>query len=193
MSRAYVALGGNLGGPAARIRAVFAELDRLPRCRLVRASSLYRTAPVGYADQPDFVNAVALLDTGLAPDALMRALLALEARHGRVRSLRNGPRTLDLDLLMYDQRRSDLDFLTLPHPRMHLRAFVLAPLVEIDPGCVIPGRGRADRLLAALDDTDTVSRLGTPDLGFDLLCRLGAGLVPGRAGDRDGSAAAAPA
>ncbi|MDD5364634.1 MAG: 2-amino-4-hydroxy-6-hydroxymethyldihydropteridine diphosphokinase [Gallionellaceae bacterium] len=180
MSRAHVALGGNLGNPAERLNRVFAELDRLPHSHLVQASSLYRSAPVGHADQPDFVNAVALLETSLSPYALMHELLELESRHGRVRSLVNGPRTLDLDLLLYDHREMQADHLTLPHPRMHLRRFVLAPLLEVDPDCVIPGRGRADLLLAGLDDQAEVHYLRPPalDTGFLALCNLGRGMVP---------------
>lgn len=177
---AHVALGGNLDNPAARLDRVFAELDRLPQSRLLRASSLYRTAPVGYADQPDFINAVAVLETSLSPHALMHELLELENRHGRVRTVKDGPRTLDLDLLLYGGRVLDFPHLRLPHPRMHQRAFVLAPLVEVDPGCVIPGHGRADVHLARLADREDVQWLrgAALDLGFMALCHLGRGMVP---------------
>lgn len=184
MSRAWVALGGNLDNPAARLDRVFGELDRLPGCQLLRASALYRTEPVGYADQPEFVNAVALLATTLSPHALMHELLELELRHGRVRTLRDGPRTLDLDLLLYDARTLDGPHLTLPHPRMHQRAFVLTPLLDVDPDCTIPGHGRADRLLAGLADRDGVRPLrpSAVDPGYLALRHLGRGMVHGAAG-----------
>ena len=151
MSRAFVALGGNVGGPATRLLAVMGEFDSLPHTRLLRASSLYRTAPVGYADQPDFINAVVLLETGLSPDALMDELLAMETRHGRVRHVRNGPRTLDLDLLLYDGLILDGDpALIVPHPRLHERAFALRPLLDIAPDISIPGHGLARNLPAAM-------------------------------------------
>ena len=141
MNTAYVALGANIGDPAATVLAAFAALSNLEDSRVVHTSSLYRTAPVGLKNQPDFINAVAALETGLAPEELLDALLDLEARFGRVRRDRNGPRTLDLDLLLYDDQFIDLPRLTLPHPRLHLRAFVLQPLAEITPDLVIPGRG----------------------------------------------------
>ena len=143
MPLAFVALGANLADPVHQVRAALESLARLPDCRLLRASSLYRTAPVGVAGQPDFINAVALLETTLAPHALLAALFAIETEFGRRRDYRNAPRTLDLDLLLYDELVLDSAELLLPHPRMHLRAFVLAPLLEIAPACVIPGRGTA--------------------------------------------------
>ena len=150
MHLAYVALGANLDDPVAQVRAAFEALRHLPQSRLTRTSSLYRTAPVGVHGQPDFINAVAQLETGLAPEELLDALLDLEARFGRVRRDRNGPRTLDLDLLLYDHIELDLPRLTLPHPRLHLRAFVLHPLAEIAPGLVIPGRGSVAAWLPAV-------------------------------------------
>jgi 2-amino-4-hydroxy-6-hydroxymethyldihydropteridine diphosphokinase len=147
--RACVALGSNLGDPVATVRTALEALESLPQSRLVAASSLYRTAPVGLKNQPDFINAVASLDTALVPLALLDALFAIEARFGRRRDFRHAPRTLDLDLLLYGDETRDEEHLTLPHPRMHERAFVLVPLVEIAPECVIPGRGRADRLIEA--------------------------------------------
>lgn len=127
------------------------ELDQVPDTRVVARSSLYRTAPVGYADQPAFVNAVAQVDTALSPKSLLRALLDLERRHGRRRSVPNAPRTLDLDLLLYGDRVLLDAELTLPHPRMHERAFVLAPLAEIAADEVVPGRGRVAELLDRVD------------------------------------------
>lgn len=151
MTTAFVALGANLEGPAQQVKQAIEELGRLPESRILRHSSLYRTAPVGLLEQPDFVNAVAQLETSLEPGPLLDALLALEARHGRLRSSPNAPRTLDLDLLLYGDRRQQDARLTLPHPRMHERAFVLVPLAEIAPGATVPGRGRVSDLLDRLD------------------------------------------
>ncbi|HZX31016.1 MAG TPA: 2-amino-4-hydroxy-6-hydroxymethyldihydropteridine diphosphokinase [Rhodocyclaceae bacterium] len=150
MNTAYIALGANIGDPAATVRAAFAALSGLPGMRLAAASSLYRTAPVGLANQPDFINAVARVETTLEPQALLQALLALEADFGRIRLERNGPRTLDLDLLLYGDRVLDTPDLILPHPRLHLRAFVLAPLAEIAPDLTIPGRGTVAAWLPAV-------------------------------------------
>jgi 2-amino-4-hydroxy-6-hydroxymethyldihydropteridine diphosphokinase len=143
MHTAFIALGSNLDGPEERVRQGIAALAGLPQSRLAAASSLYRSAAVGYADQPDFINAVAQISTALAPQALLAALLGLERHYGRERSFRNAPRTLDLDLLLYDAQRIAEPGLVVPHPRMHQRAFVLAPIVEIAPDCVIPGVGPA--------------------------------------------------
>ena len=150
MSLAYIALGANLADPVAQIRAAFTALAELPESRLLRASSLYRTAPVGVHGQPDFINAVAAVDTTLAPQALLDALFAIEAQFGRRRDYHLAPRTLDLDLLLFDDQVIDSPTLHLPHPRLHLRAFVLAPLVELAPDCRIPGRGLAAAWLAAV-------------------------------------------
>ena len=150
MSIAYIALGANLGDPATTVRAAFGALANLPESRVLHCSSLYRTAPVGLADQPEFINAVAKLATTLAPEALLDALHEIEQRFGRVRAERNGPRTLDLDLLLYDDQFIDLPRLTLPHPRLHLRAFVLQPLAEIAPDLAIPGRGTVAAWLPAV-------------------------------------------
>ena len=143
MHLAYVALGANLDDPVAQVRAAFEALRHLPQSRLTRTSSLYRTAPVGVHGQPDFINAVAQLETDLDAAALLDALLAIEASFGRRRDFHLAPRTLDLDLLLFDDAVIDTPRLTLPHPRMHLRAFVLAPLLEIAPASIIPGRGTA--------------------------------------------------
>ena len=148
--RAYVALGANIGAPVQHLRAAVVDLAALPGTRVVARSSLYRSAPVGLVDQPDFINAVVAVDTGLAPLALLRALLAIEARHGRVRSIPNAPRTLDLDLLMHGDTIMAGAELTLPHPRMHERAFVLLPLLEIAPDVQLPGLGAARSFLPAV-------------------------------------------
>jgi 2-amino-4-hydroxy-6-hydroxymethyldihydropteridine diphosphokinase len=149
---ATIGLGANLDDPAAQVEYALAELDRLPASRLVARSRLYASAPVGYVDQPDFINAVAQVETALAPRALLAALLDIEHRQGRERSFRNAPRTLDLDLLLYGAAHFHEHGLTLPHPRMHERAFVLRPLVEIAPDAVIPGRGRAAAWLPGCAD-----------------------------------------
>jgi 2-amino-4-hydroxy-6-hydroxymethyldihydropteridine diphosphokinase len=147
---AYIALGANLNRPARQIHAALKELGRLTDTRLVAASSLYRSAAAGYADQPDYINAVAKLRTALEAHALLDALLAIEQRHGRERTFKNAPRTLDLDILLYDRLALNHPGLHLPHPRMHERAFVLAPLLEIAPDCRIPGQGPCRDLLAGL-------------------------------------------
>lgn len=156
LHRAYVALGSNLTQPEAQVNQAFDALARLPDSRLLVRSSLYRSAPVGYADQPDFINAVAQIETRLAPHDLLQSLLGIEQEFGRVREFRNAPRTLDLDLLLYDDIRFHEPGLTLPHPRMHERAFVLLPLLEIDPICAIPGRGPARDWLVQCDDQSII-------------------------------------
>ncbi len=150
MSQAFIALGANLGDPAATIRAAFEALDSLPDSRLLASSALYRTAPVGITEQPEFVNAAARIETGLAPEALLDALLDIEHRFGRIRAERNGPRTLDLDVLLYDDLVLDSPRLTLPHPRLHLRAFVLYPLADLAPDLALPGRGSLAAWLPAV-------------------------------------------
>jgi 2-amino-4-hydroxy-6-hydroxymethyldihydropteridine diphosphokinase len=140
---AWIGIGANLGDPARHIAAAVDGLKNLPRTRLAALSATYRTAPVGGPEQPDYFNAVARIDTALDPDTLLHELLALERDQGRTRSTPNAPRTLDLDLLLYSDRIISLRHLTVPHPRMHLRRFVLEPLLEIDPDCIIPGIGAA--------------------------------------------------
>ena len=147
MTLAYVGLGANLGEPRQQLLAALEDLGRIPQTRVAARSSLYRSAPIGYPDQPDYVNAVARLETGLRPEELFARLQEIERGHGRKRSFRNAPRSLDLDLLLYGGERIDTPALTVPHPRMHERAFVLVPLLELDPGAVIPGRGNATELL----------------------------------------------
>lgn len=149
--RAFVALGANLVDPQAQVRAAAAALNDLPGCRLVTLSSLYRTAPVGVpGEQPDYINAVAAVDTTLPPEELLQALLALEQRFGRERHTHLAPRTLDLDLLLYGDTVLDTPSLQLPHPRLHLRAFVLVPLAEIAPTLHLPGRGSVAAWLPAV-------------------------------------------
>ena len=149
MTVAFVGLGANVGDPREQLIAAFGALAALPQTRLTGRSSLYRSAPLGYAAQADFVNAVARIETGLSAQALLAALLSIEQRQGRSRSFANAPRTLDADLLLYGELRIDTPALTVPHPRMHERAFVLAPLLEVDPAAAIPGRGPAATCLEA--------------------------------------------
>lgn len=155
---AYIALGANLERPRRQIETALKELAHLPDSRLTRASSLYLSRAMGHPDQPDYINAVVRLRTAMAPCTLLDALLDIEHRHGRERTFKNAPRTLDLDILLYDELRLDHSGLHLPHPRMHERAFVLAPLLEIAPDCIIPGRGACRDLLARLG-MDSIRRL----------------------------------
>ncbi|CAH1042310.1 2-amino-4-hydroxy-6-hydroxymethyldihydropteridine diphosphokinase [Halomonas sp. TD01] len=131
MSLAYIGLGSNLDDPEGHVRQALRELDGLPLCQLVAHSSLYATRPIGPQDQPDFINAVAALETKLSPLALLDQLQGLEQRHRRQRLRHWGPRTLDLDLLLYNQDTIMRPRLRVPHPHMHERAFVLAPLEEL--------------------------------------------------------------
>ncbi|HSI23159.1 MAG TPA: 2-amino-4-hydroxy-6-hydroxymethyldihydropteridine diphosphokinase [Methylophilaceae bacterium] len=152
MHRAFVALGSNLEDPQQQVLRALAELDGLPETRVTAKSALYRTAPVGYDNQPDFINAAAEVSTTLEPFALLRALLALETAHGRERPFPNAPRVIDLDLLLYDDLELHDPELTLPHPRLHERGFVLFPLADIAPELHVPGRGVVRDLLQALPD-----------------------------------------
>ncbi len=145
MTRAYLGLGANLGEREGAIRAAASSIGAR------RLSSIRETEPWGITDQPRFLNAVAELDTELAPRALLERLLELERELGRVRGgERWGPRTIDLDLLLYGSERIDEEGLTVPHPRLHERLFVLEPLAELEPGLVVPGRGDVASLLAKL-------------------------------------------
>lgn len=138
--RAWIGLGANLGDARRALESAFEALARLPGSTLAGRSSLYRSAPVD-AGGPDYLNAVAALDTTLAPEALLQALHAIEAQHGRDRPYHHAPRTLDLDLLLYGERVVHTPRLMVPHPRLHLRAFVLAPLLEIQPDLAHPELG----------------------------------------------------
>ena len=149
--RAFVGVGANLGDARAQVLAGIAALRELPGVRLLARSSLYASAPLE-ASGPDYVNAVVELDTTLPAAVLLRSLHAIEARHGRVRSTPNAPRTLDLDLLLYGEQRSDDPALTLPHPRLHQRAFVLKPLLEIAPQLQVDGLGPLSSWLQKASD-----------------------------------------
>lgn len=156
--RAYIGLGANLGDARAAIAAAVDAIAALPGTRGCRCSSLYRSAPVD-AEGPEFVNAVVALDTTLDPAALLARLQAIETAAGRDRPYRNAPRVLDLDLLAHGQTRSAAPALTLPHPRLHRRAFVLRPLLELAPELSLPGLGRlADHLAATCGQA--IERLG---------------------------------
>ncbi len=155
---ACIALGANIGEPLRQIEAGFAALAALPGTRLLARSSLYRSAPVGYADQPDFINAVAVIATGLAPHALLDALLEIERAHGRVREFPNAPRTLDLDIVLYGDVVLLEPGLTIPHARMLERAFVMVPLAEVAPDTVVPGHGRVSDLAKRVG-ADSVTQL----------------------------------
>ncbi|MDR5866325.1 2-amino-4-hydroxy-6-hydroxymethyldihydropteridine diphosphokinase [Halomonas koreensis] len=149
--RAWIGLGSNLDGPHEHVERALAELDALPLTRRRQASPRYASRPVGPADQPDFVNAVAELETALSPLALLDQLQALEQRHGRVRARRWGPRTLDLDLLLHDDRQLATPRLVLPHPEMTRRAFVMIPLAELAPELRLPDGRPVTRVAARLE------------------------------------------
>jgi 2-amino-4-hydroxy-6-hydroxymethyldihydropteridine diphosphokinase len=160
MPDAYIALGSNLDDPARQLRAAAAALSALGE--IAAASSLYETEPVGFRDQPAFLNAVLLLRTDLPPQALMRALLRIEQAQGRQRRQKDGPRTLDLDILFYGGAVIDEPGLRIPHPRLHERRFVLAPLAEIAPDLLHPTLNKPIRQLAGkLEDPAAVTRLET--------------------------------
>lgn len=149
---AYIALGSNLDNPKMQIQDAFAELDEIQSTSLLQTSSLYGSAPWGYANQPDFINAVASVETELTPRQLLDELLKIETWHGRERSFANAPRTLDLDIALYGDQIVDEANLKIPHPRMHERAFVLVPLAEIAPELTIPGQGAIATLLEHCND-----------------------------------------
>jgi 2-amino-4-hydroxy-6-hydroxymethyldihydropteridine diphosphokinase len=142
MTRTFIGLGSNLGDRERFIRQAVAEIARLPGTRLVRVSSLYDTEPVGVQDQPAFLNAVGVFDTDLKPRELLWNLQLVEQRLGRVRARRWGPRTIDLDILLYGGLVIEQEDLSIPHPELENRAFVLIPLYELDPELVHPGTGQ---------------------------------------------------
>lgn len=154
MTTAFIALGANLGDPSAALREALRLIAALPDTQLLAHSSLYASAPVGYTDQPDFVNAVCAVQTNLPADQLLAALLAIELQQGRERQFKNAPRTLDLDVILYGDQIIDLPQLQVPHPRMHERAFVLLPLLEIAPDAYIPGRGDAAQFIVDVIDQE---------------------------------------
>jgi len=153
--RAYVGLGANLGTREDTIRHAVDLLGSHPEVDLVAVSTLHETEPWGPVEQPPFLNGAAAVETGLEPRALLDVLLEVERRLGRVRDERWGPRTIDLDLLLYGDAVVDEPGLTVPHPRLRERAFALEPLLELDPDLVVPGQGSAAVLLASLERPDT--------------------------------------
>ncbi|MFL6707387.1 MAG: 2-amino-4-hydroxy-6-hydroxymethyldihydropteridine diphosphokinase [Massilia sp.] len=150
---AYIGIGANLGDARANVEDALRLLAALPANTLIKRSSLWRTAPIDSSGD-DYINAVAAIDTPLSAMALLDALREIELAHGRERPYRNAPRTLDLDILLYGDETIDSAVLTVPHQRMHLRAFVLAPLTEIAPDARIPGVGPAAALMASVADQD---------------------------------------
>lgn len=152
MKQAFVALGSNLEDPIQQVKTAFAALERIPHTRVTQKSSLYQTAPIGYDTEelsqvPDFINAVVALETELAPLNLLDALFEIENSAGRERPYPNAPRVLDCDLLLYEDMVMNTEKLTLPHPRMHTRGFVLLPLFEIAPHLSIPNHGKISQLM----------------------------------------------
>jgi 2-amino-4-hydroxy-6-hydroxymethyldihydropteridine diphosphokinase len=150
---AYIGLGANLGEREKTIEEALRRIEADDRTSLLRATVPIETDPVGYEDQPRFLNAAASLATTRSPRELLDLLLEIERDLGRIRGLgpRYGPRTIDLDLLLYGDERIDVETLEVPHPRLHERRFVLEPLAELDPGLVVPGRGPVSALLAELE------------------------------------------
>jgi 2-amino-4-hydroxy-6-hydroxymethyldihydropteridine diphosphokinase len=149
--RAFVALGSNLEDPRRQLREAFSALDAISGSRLVARSPVYRSKPIGPADQPDYLNAVVELETRLEAEELLDQLQRIEQQQGRQRSRRWGPRTLDLDLLAFGDQRVDTTRLRVPHPEIPNRAFVLVPLADLASDLELPGLGRVSRLLDALD------------------------------------------
>jgi len=155
MPRVYIGIGSNLAAPREQVETALAELRQLPGGESLIASPLYRSKPVGPQDQPDYVNAVAALDTDTGPEVLLDALQSIEQEHDRRRDgERWGARTLDLDILLYGDERIDTERLRVPHPEMPRRGFVLQPLHDIAPGLTIPGHGALASLLAAISTAD---------------------------------------
>ncbi len=152
-STVFIGIGSNLENPIQQVQRAFRELDEIADGRLLAISSLYESAPMigegdgGQSGQPAYINAVAKIETTLPPQLLMQRLLDIETRHHRIRTKKNGPRTLDLDILIFDQLRIDTAGLAIPHPRAHQRAFVLHPLLEVAPDLYIPGKGFAREYL----------------------------------------------
>ena len=149
--RAVLSVGANLGDRLGTLQGCVQAIAWLPDTDVLAISPVYQTAPVGGPAQPDYLNAVLIIQTGLPPRDLLAAVHRIEADFGRVRAERFGPRTLDIDIIDYDGRVSSDPVLTLPHPRAHERAFVLAPWHDSDPGAELPGRGPVRQLLAGLD------------------------------------------
>lgn len=151
---AWIGLGSNLSDPLLQLATAITELSALPGTRLTGQSPFYRSSPMGPQDQPDFVNGVALIETSLMPEALLDALQAIELRHGRERLRHWGPRTLDLDLLLYGQQVIQSERLTVPHPGVATRDFVLRPMLDLDPELTLPDGRPLGQLLATCHDNN---------------------------------------
>ena len=154
--KAFIAFGSNLKDPKKQVEGAIQTINNTPHIQLTRTSSLYKTAPIGYDNQDDFFNAVAEIKTDLTPIELLRTLLEIEASFGRERPFPNAPRVLDLDLLLYENITMNTVELTLPHPRMHERGFVMIPLTEIAPDIEIGQYGHADELAAKCDNQGVI-------------------------------------
>lgn len=157
MSTAVIALGSNLDDPASHVHRAVQDIAGLPGIAITHRSRLYRTSPVGGPDQPDYVNAIVVVSTTREPAELLADLQSIEGRHGRIRDVRWGPRTLDLDLIAYDDITHTDPDLELPHPRAHERAFVLVPWQDADPSAILTGHGSVAQVLRDLDCTDCIA------------------------------------
>ncbi|GLR64061.1 2-amino-4-hydroxy-6-hydroxymethyldihydropteridine diphosphokinase [Marinospirillum insulare] len=153
MANAWIGLGSNLENPSKQVSDAFLELAKLPKTQLLKASKLWKSKPLGPQDQPDFINAVAEISTELEPLALLHSLQAIEALHQRKREQHWGPRTLDLDILLYDEQVLNSEKLTLPHPGIAERAFVLCPLAELNENLYLPNLGSVKQLIQQLGQT----------------------------------------
>ena len=160
MARAFLGLGSNLGDKEANIRESLERLSHHPGVRVEKVSSLYETAPVGFTDQPDFLNAAAEIETNLEPMDLLCITSDIEKKMGRVRNFRWGPRVIDIDVLLYDDVLLDTPELVIPHPRMYERAFVMVPLAEIAPDLKLPGGRTPAEVLESLRDQDLPMKAG---------------------------------
>ena len=152
---AYIAVGSNLANPLDQVTSAFNEIGNMPKSKLIKKSSCYSSSPLGYKDQPDFVNAVVSIETELSPHELLLELQMIESSHKRERSFLNAPRTLDLDILLYGDLRIDEPKLTIPHPRMHERTFVIFPLQEINENISVPPFGDIAKIAKGLDPENT--------------------------------------
>lgn len=155
LSPAYIAIGSNLSNPLNQVLCALDEIERIPKSEVIKKSSCYLSAPLGYKDQPDYINAVVLIETKLSPHQLLSELQFLEKLHKRERSFLNAPRTLDLDILLYGDIEISAPELTIPHPRMHERAFVIFPLLEINENISIPQLGDIAKIAKGLDPEST--------------------------------------
>ena len=152
---AYIAVGSNLANPLNQVTTAFNEIGNMPKSKLIKKSSCYSSSPLGYKDQPDFVNAVVSIETELSPHELLLELQMIESSHKRERSFPNAPRALDLDILLYGDLRIDEPKLTIPHPRMHERTFVIFPLQEINENISVPPFGDIAKIAKGLDPENT--------------------------------------